>query len=158
MLMYADDTTLSCNLDQNSTSDSLNNDFKFITNWLDANKLSLNIGKTKHMIYHTINKKSNYPVLTINNVEIERVTHFNFLVLVLDSQLNCKKHLDHISLKISKIIGILHRLKSVYPETVLLMRYNTLIVPHLTYCILSWGSLLSDNHRIHVLQKGGYEL
>ena len=78
MLMYADDTTLYCNLDPNSTSDSLSNELKFITNWLDANKLSLNIGKTKHMIYHNINKKVNYPVLTINNVEIERVTHFNF--------------------------------------------------------------------------------
>ena len=124
MLMYADDTTLYYNLDQNSTSDSLNNELKFITNWLDANKLSLNIGKTKHMIYHNINKKVNYPVLTINNVEIDRVTHFNFLWLVFDSQLNWKKHLDHISLKLSKIIGILHRLKFVYPETVLLMLYK----------------------------------
>ena len=156
MLMYPDDTTLYCNLDQNSTSDSLNNELKFIMNWLDANKLSLHIGKTKHMIYHNINKKVNYPVLTINNVEIEKVTHF--LGLVLDSQLNWKKHLDHISLKLSKIIGILHRLKFVYPETVLLMLYNTLIVPHLTYCILSWGSLLSDNHRIHVLQKKGLRI
>ena len=100
----------------------------------------------------------NYPVLTINNVEIERVTHFNFLGLVLDSQLNWKKHLDHISLTISKIIGILHRLKFVYPETVLLILYNTLVVPHLTYCILSWGSLLSDNHRIHVLQNKGLRI
>ena len=100
----------------------------------------------------------NYPVLTINNVEIERVTHLNFLGMVLGSQLNWKKHLDHISLKISKIIGILHRLKLVYPETVLLMLYNTLIVPHLTYCILSWGSLLSDKHRIHVLQKKGLRI
>ena len=94
----------------------------------------------------------------INNVEIERVTHFNILGLVLHSHLNWKKHLDHISLKLSKIIGILHRLKSTYPETVLLMLYNTLIVPHLTYCLLSWGSLLSDNHCIHVLKKRDYEL
>ena len=28
MLIYADDTTLYCNLDQNSTSDSLNNELK----------------------------------------------------------------------------------------------------------------------------------
>ena len=34
MLMYADDTTLYCNLDQNSTSDSINKELKFITNWL----------------------------------------------------------------------------------------------------------------------------
>ena len=38
------------------------------------------------------------------------------------------------------------------------MFYNTLIVPHLTYCILSWGSLLSDNHRIHVLQNTGLRI
>ena len=38
------------------------------------------------------------------------------------------------------------------------MLYNTLIVPHLTYYILSWGSLLSDNHRIHVLQKKGLRI
>ena len=100
----------------------------------------------------------NYPRLTINNVEIERVTHFNFLGLVLGSQLNWKQHPDHISHKISKIIGILHRLKTVCPKTVLLMLYNTLIVPHLTYCILSWGSLLSDNHLIHVLQKTGLRI
>ena len=110
MFMYADDTRLYCNLDQNSTSDSLNNELKLITNWLDVNKISLNIGKTKHMIYHNINKKVNYLVLTINTVEIERVTHFIFLGLVLDSQLKWKKHLDHISLKISEIIGILHSL------------------------------------------------
>ena len=38
------------------------------------------------------------------------------------------------------------------------MLYNTLIVPHLTYCILSWGLLLSDTHRIHVLQKKGLRI
>ena len=105
MLMCADDTTLYCNLDQNSTSDSLNNELKFITNWLDANKLSLDIGKTKHMIYHNINKKVNYPVLTINNVEIERVRHFNFLGLILDSQLNWKKHLDQYLLIYPKLLA-----------------------------------------------------
>ena len=78
MLINADDTTLYCNLGQNCLSDSINNELKFITNCLNANKLSLNNGKTKHLIYHTINKKVNYSVLTINNVEIERVTHFVF--------------------------------------------------------------------------------
>ena len=94
----------------------------------------------------------------INNVEIERVTHFNILGLVLHSHLNWKKHLDHISLKLSKIIGILHRLKSVYPETVLLMLYNTLIVPNLTYCLLSWAYCLIIIVYMHVLKKRDYEL
>ena len=90
------------------------------------------------MIYHNINKKVNYQVLTINIVQIGRVTHFKFLGLVLDSQLNWKKHLDHISLKkYPKLLEFCIDYKSAYPETVLLMVYNTLIVSHLTYCILS---------------------
>ena len=60
--MYSDETTLYCNLGQNSTSDSLNTELKLITNLLDANKLSVNIGETKHMIYHNINKRVNYSV------------------------------------------------------------------------------------------------
>ena len=49
------------------------------------------------------------------------------------------------SLKVSKAIGILYRLKSIYPHTsrVLLILYNTLILPHYNYCILSWGSTLT---------------
>ena len=38
------------------------------------------------------------------------------------------------------------------------MLYNTLIVSHLTFCILLWGLLLSDKHRIHVLQKKGLRI
>ena len=45
MLMYANDTTLYCKLDQNSTSDSVPVlKLKFITYWLDAN-----YWKTKHI-------------------------------------------------------------------------------------------------------------
>ena len=33
------------------------------------------------------------------------------------------------------------------------MLYNTLIVPHFNYCLLTWGEKLSDGHRLHLLQK-----
>ena len=53
-----------------------------------------------------------------------------------------KNHIDHISMKISKVIGIMYRLKDIYPKTfnILLTSYNSLIVPHLNYCILTWGT------------------
>ena len=50
-----------------------------------------------------------------------------------------KKHIDHISLKISKVIGIMHRLKDIYPKNILLTLYNSLIVPHLNYCHTHMG-------------------
>ena len=71
MLMYADDTTLYCNINQNSIEHPINNELKPITEWLSSNKLSLNAKKTKFMILHTIQRKVNYPSLQINGIELE---------------------------------------------------------------------------------------
>ena len=45
MLMYADDTTLYCNLDDSTSEILLNNELTKITDWLSSNKLSLNVRK-----------------------------------------------------------------------------------------------------------------
>ena len=71
------------------------------------------------------------------------MTQFNFLGLILQSNLSWNKHVNHISLKVSKRIRILYRLKSVYPLKVLLTLYNTLMLPYINYGILSWGSVLT---------------
>ena len=47
----------------------------------------------------------------------------------------------------------IYRLKSVYPLKVLITLYNTLMLPYFNYCILSWGSVLKNNHHLHLLQK-----
>ena len=40
-----------------------------------------------------------------------------------------------------------------FPRKVLLTLYNALILPHLSYCILVWGSKIDGNHRLFLLQK-----
>ena len=54
IVMYADDTTLFCNMDNNVDEHVINNELCKISEWLGANKLSLNISKTKFMVFHTI--------------------------------------------------------------------------------------------------------
>ena len=65
MIMYADDTTLFCDI--NSIPDgehSLNAELSKITDWLAANKLSLNASKTKFMVFHSDKKTVQYPKIT----------------------------------------------------------------------------------------------
>ena len=151
MIMYADDTTLFCNFnDPNITEETLNKELKKLTRWLNANQLSLNVGTTKFMVFHSTRKVVRYPVLVINNTPIERVTNFNYLGLQLSNDLNWDKHKCVISLKLTKTIGVLNRLRYEYPEEILLTLYNTLILPHLNYCILLWGA---NTGNIHKLQK-----
>ena len=36
--------------------------------------------------------------------------------------------------------------------------YNALIIPQFNYCILCWGSVISENHSVHILQKKALRL
>ena len=51
---------------------------------------------------------------------------------------------------LSKINGILNRLKYIYPTHVLLTRYKSLFVPHIKYGSLVWGQNFNS---INKLQK-----
>ena len=108
--------------------------------------------------FHTSNKIVIYPKLKINNFTIDRVTDFKFLGLIISSNLKWNKHSDHISIKVSKVIGIMFRLKSIVPSDVLHTLYNSLIMPHFHYCLLTWGSTIRNGHKLHLLQKKALRL
>ena len=147
MIMYADGTTLLCDLSNDHDIETLlNNDLCKITDWLQANKLSLNVSRTKFMFFYSDRRRVVYTILCINNTIIERVDTFNFLVLHISH--DWMTHIQIMSQKLSKITGILHRLKEEYPSSILKLIYNTLMLPHL--CILSWGSQCQE---ICLLQK-----
>ena len=55
-----------------------------------------------------------------------------------------------VATKLSKIIGILKRLRYVYPEQVLLQIYNSLFIAHINYGLFVCGV---DTDRIFKLQK-----
>ena len=57
--MYADDTTLYCNIENREhCEDTINKELSNIHQWLTSNKLSLNIKMTKFMVFHTTKIKN----------------------------------------------------------------------------------------------------
>ena len=113
------------------------------------------------MIFHVPNKDIQYLTLKIDNVIIEKVVEFNFLGLTMDTNLNWKKHSEKISNKCTKMIGILNRLKYVLPLGIKIMLYNTLILPHINYCIMAWGYkgtrlLKIQKKAVHIITLSGY--
>ena len=116
-ILYADDTTLLKSLSlfnssprQNSNienvSNYINNELNKVYNWLVANKLSLNIAKTKFMIFHFPQRKLNFDLhIKIDNVPIQRTEEFDFLGLRIHENLNWNPHMNKISNKLSKVMG-----------------------------------------------------
>ena len=71
-------------------------------------------------------------------------------LVILDSNLNWKSHLSAFSTNISRVIGLLHKVKYIFPKQVLHSIYNSLIIPRLNYSFLTWGI---KSHKIEQLQK-----
>ena len=78
MLIYADDTTIYYNINQTVNVIVINAELEKVNKWLCSNKLSFNIKKTKFMFFHHNQKQLQYLNIKINNIEINRVSQFNF--------------------------------------------------------------------------------
>ena len=95
--------------------------------WLKLNKLSLNIDKTKFMIFHKPKKQIEIPNLKIDNIDIEYVEHFDISVGI-DTLAKLQKQFN-------KVTGILSRLKQILPCNILLTIYNSLVLSHInSFC------------------------
>ena len=63
------------------------------------------------MIFKLPQRIVNIPDLYIEDTKIESVTYLNFLGIIIQSNLKWENHINAISNKISRIIGILSKLK-----------------------------------------------
>ena len=148
-ILFADDTSLKSFINsklpgfsiENSTI-IINQELQKVNDWLAVNKLSLNVGKTKFMLFHMTNKKNIaniIPTLKIGDVLIERKENFNFLGLLINEKLSWKPHVDSVSNRISKYVGVLNRLKRYLPSHILKTIYVSLIQSKMNYALLAWG-------------------
>ena len=94
-ITYADDTTL-CGA-QTSHNDAKTTEHELIkvTEWLKINKLSLNIKKTKAMVFHMPQKKVILPILRINGTIVEFVDNFVFLGIKINKHLGTLESPQH---------------------------------------------------------------
>ena len=105
------------------------------------------------MVFHMPQKRIQLPLIKIAGEDIAFVDNFNFLGIIINKHLNWTSHVDMLSAKLSKTIGILNTLKHVLPINIMRTLYTSLILCHLNYGVLLWGPKLRDNDNLHILQK-----
>ena len=94
------------------------------------------------MIFHSKQNKvsvNEIPIININGMSIERVTKFKFLGVLIDSHLTWSPHCNYIANKLSRIGGVVSRLKHYVPTHILTIIYISLLLTHISYGIASWG-------------------
>ena len=154
--IFADDTNLFySNSSLIEREETINYNLTLVSNWLKANKLSLNIDKTNFINFHPPQKAIKHRVrLSINNKVIKQEKHIKYLGLFSDSHLCWKYHILHITKKIKRCIGILSKIRFFVSQQVLVQLYYSLIYPFLTYSLTAWGNTYKTSLQpLFILQK-----
>ena len=162
-LLFADDTTFQYSGDNlDLLFEKSNFELEKASIWFKANKLTLNVKKTKFMLF--CDKKSQinlqYLNLKIGDKLIEQVgtnckeKYFKFVGHVLDDKFTWTGHVEHICKKLASANFAINSTKNFLSLKVRKMLYYSMFDSHLNFGNLLWGSadkkLLS---KIENLQK-----
>jgi len=176
-LMYADDTfTLDSHEDLNTLIYTINTEINKMAVWFRANKLAVNINKTKYMIFRMKGKKiDNHPNIIYNENEqntpqdpslltvLERYhdnhtstdcRSYKLLGIYLDEHLTLDAHVNHICSKLTRYLYCIKQAKHIITKGGLKSLYYALIHSHLTYCTsILFGITEKNKSRIEKVQK-----
>ena len=132
---FADDTNiLLSNRSLETLAKRMNQDLKNLTQWLKANKLSLNVKKTELMIFRPSKKKIDKSIkFKLDGKRLFPTESVKYLGVLLDEHLQWNKQIKHVKTKLSRAIGILSRLRHNTNLNVLKIAYHSIFGSHLQY-------------------------
>ena len=153
---FADDTNLlySCK-SPNVLRKRLNKDLALLYDWLCANRLSLNAGKTEFIVFRPSNHKTSERItLKLHHSKLFESSKIKYLGLILDNKLNWKAHVSELSKKLSRAVGLLYKIRRFCTVSVLRSLYFSIFNSHLSYGLAVWGNASrSYINKIKVLQR-----
>lgn len=154
IVLFADDTSIFCSGgDLHELLGRITSEMCKMKMWFDRNKLSINLSKTKFILFSNCNKNTQVQI-QIDGVGIERVNENKFLGVIIDDKINWKSHIKHVHSKLSRSISVLSKARHILDHKSLHILYCSLILPYLHYCAEVWGNTYKCSiQSLFILQK-----
>ena len=113
--LFADDTSFFTVVnDKNDSANILNNYLQSISTWTYNWKMLFNPGSSKQaqeVLFSRKKKIQVHPIVSLNNVQVERVSSQKHLGILLNEKLNFKQHIDIVISKVNKGISVIKKLR-----------------------------------------------
>ena len=153
--LFADDTNIYYDSDDLvELEKTVNQELRKLSQWLNINRLALNVGKTNFVIFRANKRIYHNVTLILNRKAIEQKDHVKYLGVLMDEHLNWKKQINNVTKKISRGVGILAKLRSYLDPKLLRNIYYCIVYSHLSYGVEAWGSACAtDLEKLLILQK-----
>ena len=129
--LFADDTNIYCEAEtvKKKLEGVKNRELRKLDTWLVVNRLSLNIAKTKFLVFHPYNKPMKQRItLKIHKKTISESEYIKYLGIMVDSTLSWNIHIDKISKTISRAKGLLYKIRPFINNKMLKMLYYSLVI------------------------------
>jgi hypothetical protein len=141
-ILFADDTTIYVSgTNVQEISSVLQSCLDATHIWMTNNGLKLNSTKSKCMLIHSSRKRDFPPLnLYLLGSQVEQVSSFNFLGVIINDTLTWSDHISFISKKVARSICLLRRLSWFLPQSLLVLFLKSYILPVLDYCDVVWNS------------------
>ena len=138
---FADDTSLLyTNNSIKKLNKMLNKDLKNLTNWLNANKISLNVDKTEMILFKPIKKPLDCQLkLKLNGKRLYQTSSVKYLGIKIDQYLNWQGHINNIAINLNKKNAMLYKVRQFVNERTKTSIYHAIFDSHLNYAFIVWG-------------------
>ena len=132
----------------------LNKDLKDLTNWLNANNIPLNVGKTGMILFKPLKKPSDCQLkLKLNWKRLYQTSSVKYLGIKIDQYLNWRDNINNMAIKLNKANVMLYKIRQFVNERTLISIYHVICDSHLNYASIVWGQTKSSINRIFIIQK-----
>ena len=143
-ILFADDTTIyKSHSNLRYLKWCVEEDLKAVSDWLRANKLTLNVNKTVCLMFPK-NQKPIEISITLDDQPIKKVTETKFLGVWIDTKLNWTSHLNKLYVKLNQSIGLIRKGKNFLDTHSLRILYFAQFQSHLNYGLSIWGNMISS--------------
>ena len=145
---FADDTTVFASGNNlKFLFRKVNEDLKLLSDWFDSNSLTLNVEKSKYIIFRSKRKhmdQNDIKKIRLGDREVMRVSDIKFLGVTIDEFLEWEKQAKYVMSKMIAGNYSLCMVKNMLPVKSKLLIYNSNVNSHLNYGLSVWGPMLKD--------------
>lgn len=152
--LFADDLKLYNTIKSSNDTEILQRDINIIDKWCTNNKMTLNASKCFCISFSRKQNPTN-ACYFINKTKLSEVTCIRDLGVMIDNQLNFRKHIDHIIKKGAQISGFVIRQTKLFKDPAIsLLLFNCYVRSILEYCSAVWNPTYKIHiNRLEKLQK-----
>ena len=127
----------------------VNKDLKTLHDWLNANKICLNVSKTEFVLFRSTKKQMDFGFkLKLNGKRLYPTNLVKYLGVKIDEHLTWKPHTYGISTKLNKANAMLSKIRHFVDQKTLKAIYHVRFESHMYYSSLVWTQNFNSTKRL----------